>query len=257
MKLSRGLLLFLLCALFWGAGWAQSDPYFVVNGQSCEEGYCAINVVSYGVGRPLQIRMAGSYPGGALDLFLSFNGKKKSLQGVSLEYHGYSVSLGAERLQLNASQAAQLFGSGLPLRLHLGELNASASGVISVHARRVGSIDDLARLDITLEGLRVPGEELPWYPNRLTHNLQPTIVVPIYPNPVRQGPIFLDLQAFPSAATGTVSVMDLLGSRLYRAAVTGGSVHQFPSEKFPKGFYFVRIEMNGASVYTARLVIEK
>lgn len=257
MKLSRGILLLLLGVLLGGTALSQSTPYFIVNGQSCEEGYCAINVVSYGVGRPLQLRMSGDYSGGALDLFLSFSGKKKGLQGVSLEYQGYSVGLVAERLHLSAAQAAQLFGAGRSLRLHLGELNASASGVISVHARRVGSMEDFARLDITLEGLRVPGEELPWKPNRLTPNLQPTIVVPIYPNPVRQGPIFLDLQAFPSAATGTVSVMDLLGTPLYRAAVTGGSVHQFPSEKFPKGVYFVRIEMNGEDMYTARLVIEK
>jgi len=72
MKLSRGILLLLLGVLLGGTALSQSTPYFIVNGQSCEEGYCAINVVSYGVGRPLQLRMSGDYSGGALDLFLSF-----------------------------------------------------------------------------------------------------------------------------------------------------------------------------------------
>lgn len=257
MKVYWRIVLF-LGMLLWGfALQAQPQSYFVVNGQSCEVGYCAINVVNYGVGRPLQLRMAGEYPNGALELFLSFSGKRKNLQGVTLEYQGYGVNIGAEHLHLNANQAAKLFGTGLPLRLHLGELNASANGVISVHARRPGSTEDFARLDITLEGLRVPGEEIPWNPNRLSPTVQPTIVVPIYPNPVRQGPIFLDLQAFPSSSTGSVTVMDLLGARRYRSVVAGGGIHQFSSEIFPKGVYFVRIEMNGQNVYTARLVIEK
>ena len=243
MKVYRRIVLF-LGMLLWGiALQAQPQSYFVVNGQSCEVGYCAINVVNYGVGRPLQLRMAGEYPNGALELFLSFSGKRKNLQGVTLEYQGYGVNIGAEHLHLNANQAAKLFGTGLPLRLHLGELNASANGVISVHARRPGSTEDFARLDITLEGLRVPGEEIPWNPNRLSPTVQPTI--------------FLDLQAFPSTSTGSVTVMDLLGTRRYRATVAGGGIHQFPSEVFPKGVYFVRIEMNGQNVYTARLVIEK
>ncbi len=234
--------------------WAQRSAHFIVNGQSCEEGYCSLNVLNLGVGRPLQLRLAGSYPNSDLEFFFTFNGKKKNLQGVTLEYRGYSVSIGSERLRIPAGQVSQLFGNGLPLRLHLGELNALASGVVSVHARRTGATEDFARLDINLEGLRIPGEEIPW---ANTFGTSHSVVVPIYPNPVRQGPIFIDLQTFPSGFEGMVSVVDLLGTRLYRSTVSGGSVHQFSSDLFPKGIYFVRIEMEGEIVYTTRLVVEK
>jgi len=255
MKTRRRVVLVFITLLLSLSVWAQRSAYFVVNGQSCEEGYCSLNVFNLGVGRPLQLRLAGSYRSGDLEFFLTFNGKKKSLQGVTLEFRGYSVSIGADRLRIPSSQVSQLFGSGLPLRLHLGELSASTSGVVSVHARRVGTTEDMASLDINLEGLRIPGEEIPWAKNFGTP--PHSIAVPIYPNPVRQGPIFVDLQTFPNGTTGTVSVVDLLGTRLYRAAVAGGSVHQFSSELFPKGVYFVRIEMEGDVVYTARLVVEK
>lgn len=254
MRTCRTLILVLLALSLSLTLWAQRSAHFVVNGQSCEEGYCSLNVLNLGVGRPLQLRLAGTYPNSDLEFFLTFSGKKKNLQGVTLEYRGYSVSIGSERLRIPAGQVSQLFGNGLPLRLHLGELNASASGVVSVHARRTGATEDFARLDINLEGLRIPGEEIPW---ANTFGSPHSIVVPIYPNPVRQGPIFIDLQTFPSGSAGTVSVVDLLGTRLYRATVSGGSVHQFSSELFPKGVYFVRIEMDGEVVYTARLVVEK
>ena len=254
MRVCRIIILLFVALLLTVSVWAQRSAYFVVNGQSCEEGYCSLNVLNLGIGRPLQLRLAGSYTSNDLEFFLTFDGKKRSLQGVTLEYRGYSVGIGSDRLRVPVSQVTQLFGNGMPLRLHLGELSASTSGVISVHARRTGATEDMARLDINLEGLRIPGEELPW---ANTFGRPHTIVVPIYPNPVRQGPIFVDLQTFPSGSSGTVSVVDLLGTRLYRATVSGGSVHQFASELFPKGVYFVRIEMDGEIVYTARLVVEK
>lgn len=254
MKACRVIVLIIITSFLNVAAWAQRSTYFVVNGQSCEEGFCSLNVVNLGVGRPLQLRLAGNIVNSGLEFFLSFDGKKKSLQGVTLEYAGYSVSIGADQLRIPASQVSQLFRNGLPLRLHLGELGASTNGIISVHARRSGTTDDVARLDINLEGLRIPGEELPW---SNTFAIPRPIVVPIYPNPVRQGPIFIDLQNFSNTSSGVVSVVDLLGTRLYNASVTGASVHQFSSEVFPKGVYFVRIEMDGEVVYTARLVVEK
>ena len=254
MRMCRTIFLVFITLLLSLTLWAQRSAHFIVNGQSCEEGYCSLNVLNLGVGRPLQLRLAGSYPNSDLEFFFTFNGKKKNLQGVTLEYRGYSVSIGSERLRIPAGQVSQLFGNGLPLRLHLGELNALASGVVSVHARRTGATEDFARLDINLEGLRIPGEEIPW---ANTFGTSHSVVVPIYPNPVRQGPIFIDLQTFPSDSEGMVSVVDLLGTRLYRSTVSGGSVHQFSSDLFPKGIYFVRIEMEGEIVYTTRLVVEK
>ncbi len=248
------LLLFVLLTIsFWTL--AQESPYFVLNGQSCEDGYYSLDAAHIASGQPLQLRLAGVVPpSSALDFFLTYRGKKKGLQTLNLEFRGYTVGLTGDRLRVSSQQVAALFGNTFLLRLHLGDLNTSNSGILSIHASRAGSAEDYARLDINLEGLRVPGEELPWSNNMASLQQLP---VPIYPNPVREGPIFLDLQNYPSAATGVVSVTDLLGSRLYRAALTGGGVHQISSDRFPKGIYFLRIEMNGATVQTTRLIIEK
>lgn len=232
-----------------------SHTFFVVNGQNCAEGSCSLNMLNQEVGRPLPIRLSGEMPSGGLDLFLSTAGREKQLKGISIEFRGYSIGVGAEQLHIPASQVSDLFGTLHPLRLYLGGVNASNSGSVTLHIRRSGQTSDWISLTIHFEGLRIPGTEQPWTNNFLRSGTP--VLVPIYPNPVRQGPIFVDLQTFPGASQGYVTVMDLLGTELYRAAVSGASVHQFSSVQFPKGIYFVRVEMDGLVQYTARLVIER
>ncbi len=255
----RFVILFSLFVTFLLPASAQRDRVdFALNGQTCTNGKCAINVASYGSGRPLRLTLAGTVPSRQpleVSLVLRTNESKRP-KGVTLEFDGYSLSPGKKTLRISSANAHKLWRSDTPMLLHLGELNASATGYIEVEVRGVRTNVVISRAHITLEGLRTPGERIGWERQDPFSTVRP-IVVPIYPNPIKEGLIHMDLQGIPRGQTGEVSIIDVLGTRVYSTPFKGGTMVQCPSEQLSKGIYFVRIDVDGSILYTGRLVVDK
>lgn len=252
------ILLCLFATLLPPARAQEEGVSFAVNGQACDSGQCALNVATYGSGRPLRLNLTGGVPmQQAVEVSLVLvSSAAKGARGVTLEFDGCCATPSRVPLRISPENAPKLWRAKSPLLLHLGDLNPTATEYIDVVVRLSKSRLEVARLHIQLEGLRAPGEQVGWELHDPFATMRP-IIVPIYPNPVKEGLIHVDLQAIPSDKSGEVSIIDLLGSTVYSTHFTGGNLVQCPSEDLSKGIYFLRVDVDGSVLYTGRLVVDK
>lgn len=258
MRSLRNLTLVVLVWLLALAARAQENVHFVVNGQACTDGRCVLSLSSYALGQPLRLSLTGVQPGTAT-LGFSFSQAieaTRPVRGLLLEYGGYSVASGAGIIRVPAASAAALFNATTHLVLHLGDIPPIATGVLTVAAHVKGQAQPIAKVQIFLEGLQTPGESIPWERGQRFDEVRPQLV-PVYPNPVKSGPVHIDLQSIPAGRKGWVSIVDLLGATIYNAPFEGGTIVECPADSFSKGVYFVRIDVEGTPIFTGRLIIDR
>lgn len=237
---------------------AEGGTFFVVNGQSCTHGVCAVDMARFGMGGPLRLSLAGDLPTvRAVDFAITYSpGDRKLARGVILEFNGHSVNPGQGVIRVADGLLHSLWGGGGALFLHTGELNATSAGTIKVKAFAPGAAEPFAQVHIVLEGLKTPGELPPWDGLGQFSEWRP-VVVPIYPNPVRSGSVHIDLQGVSSGRRGQVAIVDLLGGTVLSMPFAGGGILECPTDGLSKGIYFVRVEVEGATLHTGRLVIDR
>lgn len=239
-------------------GWAQGSVYFSVNGVVYPGGQCEVNPSEYGFGQPLRIGIAGTVPAGRdWQLYLTYSGPDSpSLRGVLLEYNGRSAVCGVGKLLLSRTELLQLADNRRVVFLHLAGLAMATRGSIRVHLHTKNPNVEVGHLTINLSGLRAPGDELAWRPSQLLSRVR-SMVIPIYPNPVKSGSVYINLQGIPASKQGEVSVVDILGTPVYSTPFVGGTLVQCPADGLSKGVYFVRIDVEGALYRTERLVVDR
>lgn len=258
MRPTRALIPLLLSLLLASGLQAQRVTHFAVNGQVCQEDECVVELGSAGYGRPLRLSLVGERPSAsAIDFLLTYTPSGvRPVRGVMLEFSGHSINLGQGMLRVPRQSTPSLWGGGAALYLHLGEITVSTPGIVTVKAFVRGAAAPFAVVSVRLEGLKTPGENPPWRDEGQFNDVRPH-VVPIYPNPVKSGPVHIDLQGIPADKKGQVSVLDLLGGTVFSTPFVGGAIVECPADGLSKGIYFVRIDVEGIVLYTGRLVIDR
>ncbi|PIE84197.1 MAG: hypothetical protein CSA07_03060 [Bacteroidia bacterium] len=103
--------------------------------------------------------------------------------------------------------------------------------------------------------LPTPGE-MPVRPRRPDPDPQPGIPVYIYPSRLKHGKLHVDLRAVPQHRHGHVSIINLLGNTVHCQPFMGGELIRYPSEQLARGIYFIRIDLEGSPLHTARIVVD-
>jgi arabinan endo-1,5-alpha-L-arabinosidase len=78
--------------------------------------------------------------------------------------------------------------------------------------------------------------------------------VTVYPNPSRDGRLFIDLASLKESGDIRISILDLSGVNLYNATLEKQSVYK-PELVLEKGMYIVRI-YTGTKLYVSKLVVQ-
>lgn len=117
-------------------------------------------------------------------------------------------------------------------------------------------VDTLTR---AAERLPTPGENpvRPIKPTPPKPPAQPATLVNIYPSTLRYGKLHIDLRAIPQDRHGQIAIINLLGNTIHSQRFTGGQIIRYPAIQFLRGIYFIRVDLEGRPLRTARLVVDR
>lgn len=203
----------------------------------------------------LYFTLSGSFASQPIEVRLSVKNAYDGLptQGAELSLGSTSISANREGLLISQKAVEDLRAGRQQLTLTLSS-SLAADAVVSLIATQAKSTTELGRVSIRIEGLRTPGSETYRDDDIFYFNILPA-PVKIYPTPLKQGGLTIDLQNIPQGRGGTIELIDLLGITSHTQHVMGGTTVQIPASTVKQGLYFVKISIEGTPIYTGRAVM--